>query len=106
MSTVAKIFRESEGPRLLLTHETWTRLYSLEEFVQSLHSERHFKFEAVLRPRRMDKSAGWQPRVHEVFRALKWLHLRGVRKIIRLKVLERIAEVVGEFEVAALDWGI
>jgi hypothetical protein len=131
MSTVAKIFRESEEPVGQICFDLSrfaSRLYSVDEFVQSLlgvsgqHSERHLKFEAVLRYADFpaldldvwDKSPEWQPRVHdEVFRALSWLRLRGVRKIMRLKVLDRmysphdekrIAEVVGEFEVAALDW--
>ncbi|KAM4054821.1 subtilase family protein [Hirsutella rhossiliensis] len=131
MKTIARIFRESDEPAGQICFDLSrfaSRLYSVDEFLHSLvavkgrGSERHLKFEEVLRyadfpplgPDAWDKGPEWHLHVHdEVFRALNWLRDRRVRKIMKLRVLDRmhdphdeveIAKVVGEFEVSVLDW--
>ncbi|TAQ91027.1 hypothetical protein B7494_g628 [Chlorociboria aeruginascens] len=129
MKTIAKVFRESELGQICFDLSRFaSRLYSVDEFVQSLlavgeESERHLKFEEVLRYADFPaldldvwdkKGPEWRLQVHdEVFRALTWLKERGVRKIKKLKVLDRmysphdeqtIAMWVRELKVSELDW--
>lgn len=105
-----------------------SRLYSVDEFVQSLkalsveETKHHLKFEEVLRYADFpaldldvwEKGPERCVHVHsEVFETLRWLKRKGVRKVMKLKVLDRmynphdeekIGEEVEELGVLSLDW--
>lgn len=105
-----------------------SRLYSVDEFVQSLkalsveETKHHLKFEEVLRYTDFpaldldvwEKGPEQCVHVHgEVFETLRWLKRKGVRKVMKLKVLDRmynphdeekIGEEVEELGVLSLDW--
>lgn len=103
-----------------------SRVYSVEQFISSLRgvssndSERHLKFEKVLRyadfPALLDDlswEVGREKSHNEVFEALAWLGKKGVGRIMSLKVLDRmhnahdekrIAVNIRRFGVEKLDW--
>ncbi|TRX88928.1 hypothetical protein FHL15_010156 [Xylaria flabelliformis] len=136
MNSLVRIFRESEERAGLICFDISTftsRLNSVSEFIYSLcgdpdeknsqtdkDSDRHLKFEEVLRYAdfpSLDLNQG-NTNVgkvhHEVFDALRWLRKRkGVRKILSLKVLDRMYQPHDEktialrariFGVEKLDW--
>jgi hypothetical protein len=103
-------------------------VYHFKEFVASLRevsdkvddTKELLKYEPVIRyahfPALDLNVSGWDragDTHNEVFDVLTWLRLRGVQKIVKLKVLDRmynphdeqeIANQVDMFEVEILDW--
>jgi hypothetical protein len=101
------------------------RLSSVDDFIRSLrsvldeNSDRHLKFEEVLRYADFPSLdlPPWDTNVEkthrEIFDALMWLRKKKVRKIMALKVLDRMYRPHDEkaiairtrvFEVEKLDW--